>query len=113
LRIAFASAPGARPHDLPLPQLTLVGTTSKLWQVDQPLRRWCVACESAPYHLEEIVCILTSLSQDRGLVVDQPAARRLAERCNGSPGNAVVLLKRLLTHFPGPRLCEEQAGRPD
>lgn len=82
---------------LKLPKFTFVGTTSKPWQVDNRLRRWLIAYEFVPYSTEEIGNIISSLAQDEGLTINADASIFLAEQCDGLPGNAAVLLKRMRT----------------
>lgn len=97
--LQVGTGPGARRHDIPIPNFTLVGTTCRLWQVDSRLRRWCALYDFCAYDAEEITEILASLAKRRGMNLTQGAARLLAEYCKGSTGNAAVLVKRISTHW--------------
>src|SRR5207344_123260 len=44
----------ARSRKLPLKRFTLVGTTSKPWQLDNRLRRWMIRFDFTPYSVQEI-----------------------------------------------------------
>ena len=84
--------PKARSLKLPLKRFTLVGTTSKPWQVDKRLRRWMIRFDFTPYSVQEIGEIVKSIGN---LTFDPEAATLLAQHCEGSPGNARVMVKRL------------------
>ena len=80
------------PPSLPLKRFTLVGTTSKPWEVDKRLRRWMIRFDFAPYSAQEIGEMIKSAGN---LTLDPEAATLLAQYCEGTPGNARVLVKRL------------------
>jgi Holliday junction resolvasome RuvABC ATP-dependent DNA helicase subunit len=84
--------PKARSLKLPLKRFTLVGTTSKPWQVDKRLRRWMIRFDFAPYSVQEIGEIVKLIGN---LTFDPEAATLLAQHCEGNPGNARVMVKRL------------------
>ncbi|HVH92500.1 MAG TPA: restriction endonuclease [Candidatus Acidoferrum sp.] len=84
--------PKARSLKLQLKRFTLVGTTSKPWQVDKRLRRWMIRFDFTPYSVQEIGEIVKSIGN---LTFDPEAATLLAQHCEGSPGNARVMVKRL------------------
>jgi len=80
------------PPSLPLKRFTLVGTTSKPWEVDKRLRRWMIRLDFAPYSAQEIGEMIKLAGN---LTLDPEAATLLAQYCEGTPGNARVLVKRL------------------
>ncbi|HEY7322483.1 MAG TPA: restriction endonuclease [Candidatus Binatia bacterium] len=82
----------SKPRSLPLQRFTLIGTTSKPWDVDKRLRRWMIRFDFAPYSLQEIGEIMKSIGN---LTIDPAAATLLAQHCGGTPGNARVMIKRL------------------
>jgi restriction system protein len=82
----------SRPGSLPLKRFTLVGTTSKPWEVDKRLRRWMIRLDFAPYSAQEIGEVIKSAGN---LTFDPEAATLLAQYCEGTPGNARVMVKRL------------------
>ena len=84
--------PKARSLKLPLKRFTLVGTTSKPWQVDKRLRRWMIRFDFAPYSVQEVGEIVKSIGN---LTFEPEAATLLAQHCEGTPGNARVMVKRL------------------
>ena len=86
----------SKPRSLPLKRFTLVGTTSKPWDVDKRLRRWMIRFDFAPYSLQEIGEIIRSMDN---LTIDPEAADLLAQHCEGTPGNARVIVKRLTDYM--------------
>jgi Holliday junction resolvasome RuvABC ATP-dependent DNA helicase subunit len=84
--------PKARSLKFPLKRFTLVGTTSKPWQVDKRLRRWMIRFDFVPYSVEEIAEIVKLIGN---LTFDPEATTLLAQHCEGTPGNARVMVKRL------------------
>ena len=84
--------PKGRHLKLPLKRFTLVGTTAKPWQVDKRLRRWMIRYDFTPYNVQEISEIVKLIGN---VTFDPEAAILLAEHCEGIPGNARVMAKRL------------------
>src|SRR5215510_5072071 len=84
--------PKGRHLKLPLKRFTLVGTTAKPWQVDKRLRRWMIRYDFTAYSEQEISEIVKLIGD---LSFDPEAATLLAEHCEGIPGNARVMVKRL------------------
>jgi Holliday junction resolvasome RuvABC ATP-dependent DNA helicase subunit len=84
--------PKPRSLKLSLKRFTLVGTTSKPWQVDKRLRRWMIRFDFAPYSVQEIGEIVKLIGN---LTIEPAAAILLAQHCEGTPGNAKVMVKRL------------------
>ena len=81
---------------LPVKRFTLVGTTSKPWQVDKRLRRWMIRFDFAPYSVQEIGEIVKRIGN---LTFDPEAATLLAQHCEGLPGNARVMVKRMRNYI--------------
>jgi Holliday junction DNA helicase RuvB len=92
LELPTNQEPKARRLKLPLKRFTLVGTTSKPWQVDKRLRRWMIRFDFAPYSVQEIGEIVKIIGN---LIFEPEAATLLAQYCEGIPGNARVMVKRL------------------
>jgi len=88
--------PKARSLKLPLKRFTLVGTTSKPWQVDKRLRRWMIRFDFTPYSVHDIGEIVKLIGN---LTFDPEAATLLAQHCEETPGNARVLVKRLRNYL--------------
>ena len=87
--------PKARSLKFSLKRFTLVGTTSRPWQVDKRLRRWMIRFDFAPYSVQEIGEIVKRIGN---LTFDPEAATLVAQHCEGTPGNARVMVKRLRNH---------------
>jgi hypothetical protein len=90
--LELITARESRPRSLSLKRFTLVGTTSKPWEVDKRLRRWMIRFDFAPYSAQEIGEVIKSAGN---LTFDPEAATLLAQYCEGTPGNARVMVKRL------------------
>jgi Holliday junction resolvasome RuvABC ATP-dependent DNA helicase subunit len=96
LELPADQEPQARSRKLPLKRFTLIVTTSKPWQVDQRLRRWMIRFDFTPYSAQEIAEIVKSIGN---LTFDPEAATLLAQHCEGIPGNARVMVKRLRNYL--------------
>src|SRR5262245_13692974 len=88
--------PKRRNLKISLKRFTLVGTTAKPWQVDKRLRRWMIRYDFTPYTVQEISEIVKLIGD---LTFDPEAAILLAEHCEGIPGNARVMVKRLRNYL--------------
>lgn len=95
LDLNVGQGPSRRSVRLAIHPFTLVGTTTKLTQVDQRLRRWLIVLNLAPYDLEQISELVMVLAEQQGLLILPEAARLLAEYCDGSVGSTRVLVKRV------------------
>jgi len=84
-----------RPLRLSVPQFSVIATTSKLWQVEENLRRWFVVYDFDPYSDKDIRDILIKIGNEKGVQIDSQIASVLTPYCNGIPGNAAVLIKRM------------------
>ena len=92
LELPTERKPNPRSLKLSLKRFTLVGTTSTPWQVEKRLRRWMIRFDFAPYSAQEIGEIVKSIGD---LTFEPEAATLLARYCEGTPGNARVMVKRL------------------
>lgn len=93
--IVIDKGPEARRVKLALASFTLVGTTSNLSRVDEQLRNLMFVFDFAAYDVCEIGEIILSLAKQQGIAIDVGIANLLAEYCNGCPGEASVLLKKV------------------
>lgn len=93
--IVIGKGPSARSIRLKLPRFTVVGTTSKLAQVDEQLTGLMLVYDFAPYDAQDVGIIILSLAKQQGIAIDMQAANVLAEYCNGNPGRAATLLKKI------------------
>jgi len=96
LELPSDQEPKGRSFKLPLKRFTLVGTTSKPWQVDKRLRRWMIRFDFTPYSVHDIGEIVKLIGN---LTFDPEAATLLAQHCEETPGNARVLVKRLRNYL--------------
>lgn len=99
MNLLIGKGSSARKILLDLKRFTLVGTTSRASQVDKRLRRWMVVYNFSPYSVDEIAQIIGLIAKRESLTIDSEAAYALAEHCAGCPGNARVMLKRMLDHL--------------
>jgi len=98
--INIGTGPGARIHSIAIPHFTFIGTTSKPWLVDEKLRRWCIACQFAPYTPEEATQIVMRIARDKSIPLDIYAAADIAAQCRFKPGDVEVFLHRVASYFP-------------
>jgi len=95
LDIVIGEGDAARDLRLKLPHFTLVGTTSKLSRVDKNLRSLMFVFDFAAYDVYEIGEMILSLAKQQRIAIDVEIANLLAVHCNGCPGEALVLLKKV------------------
>lgn len=99
VEMLIGAGPGARTHFIPLPRFTMIGTTTKPWQVDERLRRNCIACQFSPYSLDETAGIVMQIGEENGLNFTRAAALDLAQRSGCQPGTAALLLRKVANTF--------------
>ena len=99
IKIQIGGGPGAREHAIRLPQFTLIATTTKPWLVNEKIRRWCIACQFASYTPEEATQIVMRIARAKRIPLELDAASDVAIQCKLKPGEAVVFLQRVATHF--------------
>jgi len=87
--------PSARELEIELPPFSVITTTSKVWQIDEKIRRWFVVYDFFSYSSENIKDIFIKLATEKGFIVSDEAARILSSYCNSSPGNVSVMIKRI------------------
>ena len=106
LDIIVGKGSSARMVQLDLPEFSVIATTPKPWQIDEKIRRWFVIYDFSPYSEKDIGKILIKLANIKDIKIDLEVAETLAQFCNGSPGNAEVIIKRLLNYIKviNPRL---------
>lgn len=97
--ILIGTGPGSRRHMMDIAPATIVATTSRPWHLVPSLRRWFVSISFEHYSIDEIARLLTQLATLEGLEIESSAAVLLAAHCQGTPGNALALLKRIKAHY--------------
>ena len=99
LDVIVGKGPSARQIQLDLPKFSVVVTTSKLWQIDEKIRRWFVVYDFSTYSLENIRDIIIKLAVTEGFHIDKSAATIFAGLCNGTPGNAAAMVRRMFPYI--------------
>jgi Holliday junction DNA helicase RuvB len=95
LDIIIGKKESARSIRLKIPRFTVIGTTSKLLQVDERLKDLMFEFDFAPYTDDEIEKIIIWLAEQQKMNIKLDAVNLLAKYCNGSPAQAFSLLRRL------------------
>ncbi len=95
LDIVIGKGPSARTLRLDLPQITIVGATTRIGMISAPLRdRFGVIHRLPFYESDELSKIITSAAIKLQLPIDPDSALELARRARGTPRIALKLLKR-------------------
>lgn len=97
--VVLGEGGSARTITFTFKRFTLVGTTSRPSRLDSQLRRSAIVLDFAPYTQEELAEIVRLLSDQHGLDIDAAARSLLAAHSNGTPGQALTLVKRLRDCF--------------
>ncbi|QDQ41731.1 Holliday junction branch migration DNA helicase RuvB [Methylacidiphilum kamchatkense] len=92
--ILIDQGPNARSIRLNLPKFTLVGATTRVGLLTEPLRsRFGLINRLEYYKLEELVKIVQRSSRILEMEINEVAAREVAKRCRGTPRTVNHLLK--------------------
>ncbi|MCX7996810.1 MAG: Holliday junction branch migration DNA helicase RuvB [Patescibacteria group bacterium] len=95
LDIIIGKGPSARTVRLPVPKITIVGSTTRLANLTAPLRdRFGLLLRLDYYTEDEMVTIVTQSAQMLGLAIAPEAARAIARRARKTPRIANRILKR-------------------
>lgn len=95
LDIVIGKGPSARTLRLDLPQITIVGATTRIGMISAPLRdRFGVIHRLPFYEPDELSKIIMSAAIKLQLPIDPDSALELARRARGTPRIALKLLKR-------------------
>jgi Holliday junction DNA helicase RuvB len=96
LDFVVGKGPSARSVRLPIAKYTLIGATTKIGMIAQPLRdRFGVHAKLEPYVEQELSIIIQNSARKLKIDIDEDAAREIAKRCRGTPRIANRLLKRI------------------
>lgn len=96
LDIVIGKGPSARTLRLELPQITIVGATTRIGLVSAPLRdRFGVVHRLSFYMPEELSQIINAAAQKLKLNINEKAVLEIAKRSRGTPRIALKLLKRV------------------
>lgn len=95
LDIVLGKGPSARILRLDLPQITIIGATTRIGLISSPLRdRFGVIHRLAFYSDDDLASIIWNASEKLHITIDSHAALELARRARGTPRIALKLLKR-------------------
>lgn len=96
LDIVIGKGPSARTLRLDLPNITIVGATTRIGLISAPLRdRFGVTHRLSFYTPEELAAIISRAAKKLKLPINQEEAIQLATRARGTPRIALKLLKRV------------------
>ncbi len=95
LDIIIGKGPAARTVRLPIPQITIVGATTRLALLSAPLRdRFGLLLRLNYYSEPEMVKIITRSARILKIPLDKDAAKEIAQRARWTPRIANRILKR-------------------
>lgn len=96
LDIIIGKGPSARTLQLDLPKFTLIGATTRLGSISNPLRNRFGAIHRLEFYSEdEIETIINRSSKILGVTIDKPGAREVAICSRQTPRVANRILKRV------------------
>ena len=96
LDIVIGKGPSARTLRLELPQITIIGATTRIGMISSPLRdRFGVIHRLSFYTPEELSKIIKRAAKKLKIPIDQEEVNQLAKRARGTPRIALKLLKRV------------------
>ena len=93
--ILIGQGPSARSIRIDIPHFTLIGATTRLGQISQPLRdRFGISMRLDLYKPEQLSTIVKRSAEILGIEIDPNGADEIARRSRGTPRIANRLLKR-------------------
>ncbi|MCC8417046.1 MAG: Holliday junction branch migration DNA helicase RuvB [Rickettsia endosymbiont of Bryobia graminum] len=96
LDIIIGEGPSARSVKINLPNFTLVGATTRLGLLSNPLRdRFGIPLRLNFYNVEELKLVLHRVSQLLEIALTNQALEEIARRSRGTPRIAIRLIKRI------------------
>lgn len=96
LDIIIGEGPAARSVRIDLPKFTLVGATTRIGLLSNPLRdRFGIPLNLKFYEPEELSDVLTRASEVLGAEISKQGALEIAKRSRGTPRIALRLLRRV------------------
>jgi Holliday junction DNA helicase RuvB len=94
--IMIGDGQAARAIRLDVPQFTLIGATTRLGLLSQPLReRFGIHFRFEFYNVDELSMIIRRNANILGIKIDQKATKEIARRSRGTPRIAARLLRRI------------------
>lgn len=96
LDLIIGEGPSARSVKIDLPKFTLVGATTRIGLLSNPLRdRFGIPLRLEFYQTEELSKILHRASGKLNIKINEDGAREIARRSRGTPRIAIRLLRRI------------------
>ena len=96
LDIHIGEGPAARTMQIPLPDFTLVGATTRAGLLTSPLRdRFGIVMRLEFYNVEDLARIVKRSADILGISTDQQGVEAIAQRSRGTPRIANRLLRRV------------------
>lgn len=96
LDIIVGKGPSARTLQLDLPRFTLIGATTQIGRISNPLRnRFGAMYQLSFYEQEDMAAIISRSAQLLGVVLDPAAAAIIADRSRRTPRIANRLVRRV------------------
>jgi holliday junction DNA helicase RuvB len=96
LDIVIGKGPSARTLRLDLPQITIVGATTRIGMISAPLRdRFGIIHRLSFYEPEDLTTIVMAAADKLELPIKKELAHQVALRARGTPRIALKLLKRI------------------
>ena len=96
LDIVIGKGPGAKSMRLRLPRFTVVGATTRLSLLSNPLRdRFGIQFKMDPYDQESLEKIVSRAAQMLNVEIKQEGTSEIARRARGTPRIALRLLRRV------------------
>ncbi len=96
LDMVIGKGPSARTLRLELPQITIIGATTRVGLISSPLRdRFGVIHRLSFYSPDELAKIIAGGAKKLKVPIDQEEVNQLAKRARGTPRIALRLLKRV------------------
>ena len=96
LDMVIGKGPSARTLRLELPQITIIGATTRIGMVSSPLRnRFGVIHRLSFYTPDELSKIIKRAAKKLKIPIDQEEVTQLSKRARGTPRIALKLLKRV------------------
>ena len=109
LDIIIGEGPAARSVKIDLPPFTLIGATTRMGLLTNPLRdRFGIPIRLDFYRIEELMAVVRRAAGVLGMELTDDGAREIAARSRGTPRIAVRLLRRVRDFA-----AVEKAGRID
>jgi len=115
LDIIIGEGPAARTVKIDLPRFTLIGATTRIGLISNPLRdRFGIPLRLEFYEPSELKSIVKRGAKIIGCEIDEEGAEEISKRARGTPRIALRLVKRVgdfLHHFQKDRIDKNLANK--